>query len=103
MTAVMFTPENWNLKIEGHAGFADKCDPVCAGVSTLAYTLIENLNILSDNLDTFDVQTDKGFAEITCKPKEGHEATIESVLWVILNGISALVQAYPDNVSLKIV
>lgn len=103
MITIMFTPENWNVKIEGHAKYADKSDPVCAGVSALTYTLIENMNVLSDKLENYVAETDKGFAEITCKPMEGYEPSIETVLWVIMNGYSAMATAFPDNISLKIV
>ena len=41
MTKITYHPQEYHLRIEGHAGFAEAGeDLVCAGISVLGWTLV---------------------------------------------------------------
>jgi uncharacterized protein YsxB (DUF464 family) len=62
---ITVTKKKDGITIEGHAGYAEPGkDIVCAGVSTLAQTLIESLNRLTS--DDFDhrIDEERGLLEL---------------------------------------
>ncbi len=76
------------ISIKGHAGFNPGNDIVCAGVSTLAYALI---NTLIEDMTKFDFNDTPGNFHIVI-----HEITPYVHMFEI--GIKALAEHFPDNV-----
>lgn len=47
MTSIQYDREGISLSVEGHAGFAERgADLICATITILFYTLVENVNRL---------------------------------------------------------
>lgn len=86
------TEDSFKLKITGHAGYAKKGeDVVCAGISTLYFTLG---NYLEKNCDHFScIENRNGNAELLAYGKEAVAA-----LDVILTGFEMMQAEYPENI-----
>ena len=94
--------KDYELTVKGHAGYAEKGkDIVCASVSTLAITLVQNGILLGDNgiLEDCDFNVNDGDVRILMRPKKGYENLINAVITTILNGFVILADSYPDYVS----
>ena len=93
------------VTIDGHANSGDPGhDLVCAGVSTLAYTLAANVGNLEDRgmVRRPTVVLETGKAEIVAKPKPSHKATAELVFQSVCVGFEVLAANYPQYVSYEI-
>lgn len=93
------------LKIEGHAGQAEKGhDIVCASCSILAYTvaqLVKNAEELGDLQEPPIVKLESGDALISCIPTKEVYTTILSVYMFAEVGYKLLAHSYPRFVELK--
>lgn len=90
----------YHLTAEGHAGYAEQGndDIVCAGVSTLFYTLANYLEFIgADELEANDEDT----FSIDCKGFF-HDEKVHSAFQMTVFGLSLLEERYPDNVSVNI-
>lgn len=76
------------INIDGHALYNPGNDIVCAGVSTLAYTLINTLN---DVKADFEFKAESGSIHIVI-----HEDTPYVRMFEI--GIASIAERFPDNV-----
>lgn len=84
----------YNVRIEGHAGFADPGqDIVCAGISTLAFTL---LHALEDMKVHADVEMDQPAGRM-CFSFPANKRT-EPVLQTVMSGFQMLQHEYPKNI-----
>ncbi|HFE9852461.1 ribosomal-processing cysteine protease Prp [Enterococcus sp. DIV1420a] len=96
MIKATFKKKNHELywfKVEGHAEFADiGQDIVCAGVSSLYITIVNELKKLGR---TF--QREGGFFILDASIKE------LLCLRLLYDGLSAIAKEYPQNVKVKIV
>lgn len=94
------------LTVTGHANYkSDDFDAVCASLSTLIYTLAQNVQ------DAYELgwlrkkpvlHLEDGDARITCKPKVNKRPAVGYLFHVIRRGIEMLIENYPDNVSLTL-
>ena len=93
------------VTIEGHAHSGEPGhDLVCAGVSTLAYTLAANVGNLEDcgMVRRPTVVLEPGKAEIEAKPKPSHKATTELIFQSVCVGFELLAANSPECVSYEI-
>ena len=93
------------VTIEGHAHSGEPGhDLVCAGVSTLAYTLAANVGNLRDRgmVRRPTVVLESGKAEIEAKPNPRHKATAELIFQTVCVGFEVLAAEYPDYITYEI-
>lgn len=100
MVRIRFNPEKLEIDIRGHSGYAKNgSDIVCAGVSTLFYTLVETLFQSSDMLIERPYFKDsEGRGLVSCKPKPEYEGNIYRTYQTILIGFEVLQKNFPKNV-----
>ena len=84
------------ITIKGHANYAPiDQDIVCAGVSTLAYTLIARLKDIK--AWDFDMKDKHGEMTISCVSTD-HDGDIEEAIRFAMTGFTILQQHYPKHV-----
>lgn len=101
MIKVTFTPDKYDLTIEGHAGCGEKGqDIVCSAASMLFYTLIYSYNESRKMLEWRTYMDKDGNGHCACIPKKGYEDDIARTYWTIMQGFKLLAGNYPDNVKI---
>jgi uncharacterized protein YsxB (DUF464 family) len=84
------------ITIKGHAGYAPSGeDIVCAGVSTLAQTLIASIEALTEDAIQYDIQP--GWLELKFRKLSASAKLLIASFFV---GIEMIADNYPDNVTL---
>lgn len=94
----------YRIDIKGHAGRnIDGVDVVCAGVSTLAYTLLNTIADMDDfgKLNRFSVEEGDGFILIRVQPSKRYAFEFSCKFTVFRIGIEGLSKQYPDNVAIE--
>lgn len=92
----------YDLSVKGHAGSDVKGrDTVCASVSTLVYTLAQNLkdcekNGMIEENPTIRLVEDDTY--ISYRPKEGHEQSMLILFLGIQRGLELVQSNYPQYV-----
>jgi len=90
------------MKMRGHANAGEAGhDVVCAGASTLAYTLAQCLGFMHEQgklRKEPHMLLRSGRAELTAKPKEDAYAEALHTFFVIQAGLTLLQENYPDYV-----
>ena len=100
MTTITYKP--YTLEIQGHAGYAAHGqDIVCAGISTLFFTLIEVLARDESLKERPRVRMGDGGAEVTVTPDPEHREKIDTVFETVVTGLRLLAEKYPDHVVFK--
>ena len=93
------------LKLTGHAGMAKKGeDIVCAGASTLAYTVAQTLQFMYENGDLQKkphIKLEEGDTIIVAKPKPESYAEALHTFFVAQVGYHLLAHNYPQYVTLS--
>lgn len=95
--------EKYKVDIKGHAGYADPGkDIVCAGVSTLALTLIEFLRQMERDrkLVYLISEADKGSIEIEFCPVARCEDEAFTIFDFFMTGINRLYENYSDYIEM---
>lgn len=104
MIHVVYNRPHHRLTVVGHAGSAPHGeDLVCAAVSGLVLALGANVHRLQELgvvRDVVNLQEDGG-AEIACKCKKKHEATVALIFDVICLGLSELAEDYPEFITME--
>lgn len=105
MTKVKLNIEKCSLEVEDHAGAGEKgYDTVCASVSTLVYTLAQNV-LFSEKSGQLrekpEIKLESGKAAVKCRPKTGHKGTVQHVFMVIDIGFRLLALNYPEYIVLN--
>ena len=97
---------NYNrLTIKGHAHSGEPGhDLVCAGVSTLAYTLAANVANMEalDHARNVNVKLEPGDAQISCTVRSGARAIVVRIYEAICVGFEILARDYPQYISYEI-
>lgn len=97
--------QTYRLTVKGHAGYEEpgKFDEVCAAISTLVFTLAQNVKDAHDlgwlRMDP-TLKLDEGDSVIKAKPAPGKEVMIATMYTVIVRGLEMVAANYPDNVAL---
>ena len=93
------------VTVEGHAqSGVPGHDLVCAGASTLAYTLaanvgrMEEMGLVRDAMATLDI----GKAEISCRPKNKYASIVGAIFNSVCVGFELLAMNNPDYISYEI-
>ena len=92
------------VSVEGHSGFAEAgSDPVCAGISTLVYTLINSvLDEESDGrLKLCRKVIRDGFALLEIEKFDFAKERTEGILSTFLTGAMMLQEGYPDYIRVE--
>ena len=95
------TGNEHRLLLKGHAGYgAAGQDIVCAGISTIAYTWINELQILEERGMAYDVECDAADGELKiCFSGEKEE--LLTAYETIITGLLMLEENYPDYLSVN--
>lgn len=94
-----------HLEMDGHAGAAPKGeDLVCAGASTLCYTLAQAVRFLHSQ-DALShppvIEIQEGRASIIAVPKSEYDGVVYTAFWTVQTGFYTLSSSYPDHVRLR--
>lgn len=100
MITVISDLRTYNVTIDGHACYAEEKgkDIVCAAVSILCYTLIEELTANQDKLMTMEVSDDQQCMKIMACPQEAYVPVIDALFEFFVKGTLLLHDHYPNNV-----
>ena len=93
------------LTVEGHAHSGEPGhDLVCAGVSTLVYTLAANVGNMEANdlIRNPIVKMESGYAEISCEPKRQSGAFVSRIFEAVCVGFEMLYHDYSQYISYEI-
>ena len=105
MIKVVYYRKYNRLTVEGHAYSGEPGhDLVCAGASTLAYTLAANVANLADNGHARDVTMNlaHGNAEIGCNIRSGSKYIVMRIFESICVGFEILAKDYPEYIKYEI-
>ena len=105
MIQVTYYRNYHRLTVEGHArSGAPGHDLVCAGASTLAYTLAANVGNLEalGHVQETTVVLEPGKAEIGCRPRNGARAVVARIFEAVCVGFELLARDNPEYISYEI-
>lgn len=101
MIRIRLDVEDMQLEIAGHAGSAPEGqDIVCAAVSTLAYTLAYNLQLML-HPDDYSAEFDNGSAVITAMPPETRAEQCRGIFMTVGNGLCMLAAQYGQYMQIE--
>lgn len=104
MIQITINPNTMELNVKGHAGHGKKGkDIVCSAISTLFYTLGENLLESSSMLrEEPIVKDEEGNGYIVCHPKKEYEGNIALIYRTVIIGMQMIAEQYPNNVKFEV-
>lgn len=106
MIEVVYDRAKTRVAVKGHANSGEVGhDLVCAGCSTLVYTLAGNVAQLSTDHKRIRrpiIELKEGNATIACSPVHGYQNIVTLVFDSICAGFDVLQQKYPENISYKV-
>ena len=101
MIQIRMDVEGMRLEIEGHAGYAPiGQDIVCAAVSTLTYTLAQNLALMLC-ADEYTADLENGHAYIEARPPETLAELCRGIFMTIANGYAMLEAQYGQYIQFE--
>lgn len=105
MIEITYNREYHSFRADGHArsGEIGK-DLVCAGCTTLVYTLVEALRKLHRSgalIDSPKVELTSGHASVSWTPSARMRSTVEIAVSSVICGFSILAAQYPEYVEFK--
>ncbi len=89
------------ISVEGHADYSKSGkDIVCAGISTLAYTLLNCLldEEASNNIKFIKKIIRDGYMYMEIKIYDFSDVKIKGIINAILTGFLMLEESYPENI-----
>ncbi len=106
MTKVFYSEyyDNIIINIEGHSGFGvSGGDIVCAGVSALAYTLLNTLldEEVSGNIKLIKNYVSDGVINLEIKTFDYSKKRIDGMISLIMTGFYMLEESYPDYIRIE--
>lgn len=105
MIEIKVDMKKYKVEITGHANYDEKGkDIVCAGVSTLFFTLYNTLadvneQMLNDLTPKYDEES--GMGSVECVPKKEYRGNIQLIYMTVLTGLQLMADNYPDYVCVK--
>ena len=102
MTRVYYEPENYRLMIRGHAGagqFGE--DLVCAGISTLGWTLIRAALMRDDYHAAYRADDGTGVIDVRCEPEETAREACRVMFETIAGGLELIADMEPEHVTFE--
>jgi len=93
-------PEYWVLELAGHSEYNPGNDIVCAGASSLAYTLAQ---AVCDLDIPHDIYFELGDARIIASPQtKSKKRDTELIFKAFCKGLVMLEEQYPDNIQVEV-
>lgn len=102
MVVIDYNRQFPRVTVKGHAGTAPAGqDLVCAAVSTLTYTLAENVAQLHrlGKVAEPEIRLENGDAEISCVPSGAYKNIVRAFFEAVCIGFALLEEKYPDVIS----
>lgn len=102
MVVIDYNRQCYRVTVRGHAGTAPAGqDLVCAAVSTLTYTLAENVAQLHQlgKVAEPEIRLENGDAEISCVPAGAYKNIVMAFFEAVCIGFALLKEKYPDVIS----
>lgn len=94
-----FSPERYRMSLRGHAGYNPGNDIVCAGVSSIVFSLLGWLANASEHITaTREMRYEPGRVDVDVSG----DKTLQTAFDMALIGISQIEQSYPANVHVNI-
>lgn len=101
MIKIKIDVEGMRLEISGHAGYAPAGqDIVCAAVSTLAYTLAQNLMLIL-HTDDYRAELKDGSAYIEAHPPDETAEQCRGIFMTIANGLCMMEAQYGQYIQVE--
>lgn len=100
MTKAVYEPDDFHLRIEGHAEAAKPIDPICAGISALAWALVEASTDRACYRAALFLDDRKGIIDVRCDPENGARKDCRYMFEIIVGGLQLIAQRYPDNLQI---
>ena len=101
--SMTYTDTTLSLKVEGHAGQAEKGqDVVCASVSMLVYTIAQYTRWMYEQHQLKRsplIELEEGNSQVIAKPKAEHMAEGLHAFFVASVGFGLLAKNYPEYVT----
>ena len=99
MTTIRMDWKTLELTAEGHAGGGPRGQNIiCAGISALTEALLNQLLLENPAGTKYKIDEDRGIIRIRANPTEKSRARIRDYYRVIMTGLKAWEQAFPENV-----
>ena len=99
MTKVTYHPEEFRMRIEGHAGAAPKGeDVVCAAATILGWTLIGGAEDVPEY--RMHLILKDGVMDVCCYPEEDFEEQCRYLYDTIARGFDLMAGRYPDYIQM---
>lgn len=97
MTRVWYEPDEFRLRVEGHAGATENgIDIVCAGASALAWTLVEAATERPDYNAALFIDPERAIIDVRCSPKPRACAACRYMFEIIVGGLRLIAEAHPE-------
>lgn len=97
MTRVLWEPENFRLRVEGHARATETgIDPVCAGASALAWALVEAATEHEEFNAVLHIDPDRAVIDVRCRPIPIARAACLYMFEIIAGGLTLIAEAHPE-------
>ena len=102
MTKIRMNWKDMELTAEGHSGGGERGkDIICAGISALTQALLNQLLIEDPEGTRYRINEKKGSIRIRSNPMLKDRERIRNYFRVIITGLRAWEQAFPDNVKME--
>lgn len=103
MTRVWYSPGEYRLRAQGHAGSAKIGeDLICAGVSALMWALVDTAAGNDGYHSEVLIEPPEALMQVKCKPDAGQEGSCRTMYETIVNGIKVIADASPEHVRFMI-
>jgi uncharacterized protein YsxB (DUF464 family) len=96
MTTIRIFQKNGHytgFEMDGHAGYADDNDIVCAAVSVLSINTVNSIELLAKDA----VEASEGDGHLTCRFPEGLSREGELLMDAMVLGLRQISELYTDN------
>lgn len=99
MIRIWYHPERRRVEISGHAGYAPRGqDIVCAGASTLFYTLVHALREADVQKFHISESGDNQMIMVECASMQANPVAVDAIYSTIAQGFAMLANNYPEYV-----
>ena len=103
MTRILYDPEEYRLCVSGHAAAAENGpDPVCAGISALAWALVEAATARKEYNAHLHIDNAMPKIDVQCFPEGKSGKRCIYMFEVIMGGLMLIAEADPEHVQIKI-
>ena len=102
MTRIRMDWKTLEMTAEGHAGGGPRGqDIICAGISALMMALVNQLMLEEQNRVDWAEKAEEGRIRIITDPPDNSRPRIKHYYQVIMTGLKAWKQAFPENISIE--